>query len=83
MQEIFKSWSTGIVSDSLSSREPSDLILQFFQISEESEEELRKDLLALEEKYARRTTIELNGAEKKIKKLRFVASLAEGSFLKD
>lgn len=82
MQKIFKNWSGAIVEESLQSKKDSDLILQYFQISEDSEIEFRKDLVALEEKYARRTIQELRSSPQMLKKIRFVAALAQGEFFK-
>lgn len=80
MQKIFREWSLGIIKQSLLSKKSSDLLLQYFQISEKSEMELRKDLIALEEKYARQTIQDIQMGEA-LKKIRFVTALAEGSFL--
>lgn len=83
MQKIFRDWSKGIIEESLNQTASSNLILQYFQISADSEIELKKDLLALEEKYARRTIRELSSLKRpNVKNLRFVSALVEGSFLK-
>ncbi len=81
MRKIFTDWSHGVIEKSTSSEKSGDIILQYFQISSESEVELREDLIKLEEKYARRTSREMGMKEIEIKKMRFLCALAEGGYV--
>ncbi len=81
MRKVFTDWSRGVVEKSISSKRGDDIILQYFQISLESENELREDLKKLEEKYARRTAREMGGRGFEVKKMRFLCALAEGGYI--
>lgn len=78
LEKTLRQWSHATAEDSFS--RDKNFILQFFQMSAESGEELRRDLKALEEKYARRTNHELAIGGIQIQKTRFLACLADGSF---
>lgn len=78
MDELFKTWTQGILVD------PSKKdLLQFFQLSESSLKEFHKDLEELEEKYARRTILELMERVEKLHQIRYMRVVAEGSFIKN
>lgn len=77
MEELFIEWTNQLIEDN------SNPLLQYFQLSSASEVEFKKDLEALEEKYARRTIIELNDPSKKLKKIRYFSTHATGSFIKE
>ncbi len=76
MEELFLEWANQLIADN------TNPLLQYFQLSPSSEEEFKKDLEALEEKYARRTIIELNDPSKKLKQIRYFSTHASGSFIK-
>lgn len=80
MEELFLEWTNKLIEDN-SRNEDTNPLLQYFQLSSASEEEFKKDLEALEEKYARRTIIELNDPSKKLKKIRYFSTHAPGSFI--
>lgn len=76
MEELCREWTAGIIKDSQNS-----LSLQFFQLTPDSEKDFLWDLKMLEEKYARRTILELSGNPEKLKKIRYLTSTAEGSYV--
>jgi hypothetical protein len=57
------------------------MMLQFFQLTPQYEEELKREIALLEEKYARRTILELKNPDQKLKQIRFISALASGSFV--
>ena len=81
MKPLAKEWVNGIVSDAPGTDSPTRFMLQFFQLTSESEAELQTELKALEEKFARRTIMELSGTTKPRRQIRYLSALAEGSFL--
>lgn len=81
MKKIYRKWINAIVDQGLLQNENDQLKLQFFQLSKSSMQELQKDLLVLEEKYARRTIQEMRVKEIKPEKIRFLCVTAKGSFL--
>ena len=74
MEKIFEDWVEGILKGP-------DTNLQFFQLTQNSEKDFHNDLKMLEEKYARRTIMELSGDKKKLKQIRYLSGFAEGSFV--
>jgi hypothetical protein len=85
MKDLFQAWGGRLfqnASATLEKSEDSNLVLmQFFQLSEESKLEFLKDVASLEEKYARRTIRDLNFRRGDLVKLRFMLLVAPGSFL--
>ncbi len=75
MKSLKSEWTERILKD------PSRIVIQFFQLTSKSIEELDRDLLALEEKYARRTIIELSDVTKKRKQVRYLSAQALNSFI--
>ena len=82
VKKVFKDWSMGILSEGIEGEKDSALILQYFQLTENSRIELMDEIKTLEEKYAVRTIHELNLKLEDLKKVRFLLSTASGSFLK-
>ena len=78
IERIFRDWSMNILNESLKKKE--DLILQFFQLSEDSAEGFYKDLRRLEERYARKTIQNLSSGVPSKKRIRFLACAEEGRF---
>lgn len=74
MEKLLEDWVAGMLKDS-------ETNLQFFQLTLNSEKEFLNDLRMLEEKYARRTIMELSGDKKKLKQIRYLSGTAEGSFV--
>lgn len=81
MIELLKEWGTEIFKDSLANKNGSSMLLQFFQLSPQSADEFVKEITMLEDKYARRTILELGNSGLKLKKLRYISALSEGSFV--
>jgi hypothetical protein len=81
MKKLLKEWSLELLNSALDSEENGNFVLQYFQLSEESQHEFKNDLLKLEEKYARRTIYEMKAPGIELKKIRFLNVLGEGSFL--
>ncbi len=81
LQKLFRDWSQKMLEQSLASGTPGNFILQYFQLSPESEKELHHDLTKLEEKFARKTISYISQAGENIKGIRFLMASAEGSFL--
>lgn len=79
MEELHRDWIRTLLAEATASRDGRQL-LQFYQLSPASAEELKKDLLALEEKYARRTILDL-GSTEEIVQYRYLCALAFGSFV--
>ena len=82
MIELLREWVTEIFQDNLTNKKDSMMMLQFFQLTPQYEEELKRDIALLEEKYARRTILELKNPEQKLKQVRFISAIASGSFVK-
>lgn len=81
MTELLRDWVTQITRDNLLSKKDSAMMLQFFQLTPQSEDEFRREIAQLEEKYARRTILELNSSPNNLKQLRYISALAGGSFI--
>ena len=81
LQKLFRKWCQDLLESALLTTPDSNLNLQYFQISAESEKELRQELRNLQEKFARKTFHDMNVKGRDIKKLRFLSLLAAGSFL--
>ena len=81
MTGILKEWVTEILRENLLSKKDTSMMLQFFQLTPRSEEELRSEIAQLEEKYARRTILELNNPSQKLRQIRYISALAAGSFI--
>lgn len=81
MEKLLAQWSSRLHSDAMEKKTFSRLILQFFQLSPESAAEFKKDMEALEEKYARRTILELSTYPGQRKQIRYLCTTAEGSFI--
>lgn len=81
MTELLRDWVTKLFKDNLLNKKGSALMLQFFQLTPQSEDEFRREIAQLEEKYARRTILELNNPSQKLKQIRYISALAEGSFV--
>lgn len=75
MESLKKEWIEGIVKSTVN--------LQFFQLTAASREELYKELNMLEEKFARRTIMELSGDSKKLTQIRYLSASAPGSFVRN
>ena len=82
MQRLLANWSEDLAREAILNQAGSIFMLQYFQLTEDSEKELRRDLANLEEKYARRTVQELRLKTAKTGKLRVLISAAPGSFVK-
>ena len=80
IERVFRDWSMGVLGEALEQK--NDLILQFFQLSEEGAAEFQRDLKRLEERYARRTIQDMGSQAGAPKKIRFLAASGEGSFFK-
>lgn len=81
IQNTFRDWSMGILQEALSRQKDSDIIVQYFQLSPSSIEELLRDIRELEDKYSRRTISELRNGPREIQGVRFLISHTRGSFL--
>lgn len=81
MVELLRSWVTEIFKDNLANKKDASMMLQFFQLTPQSEDELRREIALLEEKFARRTILELGNLNLKLRKIRYVSALSEGSFV--
>lgn len=82
MIELLREWVTDVFADNLANKKDSMMMLQFFQLTPQYEEELRREVALLEEKYARRTILEMKNPEQKLKQVRFISAIASGSFIK-
>lgn len=82
MEKIQEEWTKELLQDSLVASDSSRSVLQFYQLSEDALSEFHKDVRALEERYARRTIMELNGPKKELRLVRYLSAVAEGSFIK-
>jgi transcriptional regulator with XRE-family HTH domain len=82
MEKLLKQWVDEILEESQHKHDDNRMILQFFQLSPPSAEEFKKDLDALEDKYARRTILELNTYNGERRKIRYLVSTASGSYIK-
>ena len=80
VERVFRDWSMTILNENLQTKQ--NLILQFFQLSEEAAEDFQRDLKQLEETYARRTIQEISSGATAKKKIRFLACTSEGSFFR-
>ena len=80
IRQVFKAWMQSIITDGLKSTDQSDIILQYMQLTDQSEAEFRKDLIALEEKYARRTIHEMQLNIPNLNASRFLAVRVKGRF---
>jgi hypothetical protein len=81
MNELSEEWVSGILKDSKAEKNASRLILQFFQLTTNSQQEFLNEIRMLEEKYARRTIMELSGDKQNLKQIRYLSGCAEGSFI--
>lgn len=80
IESLGKMWREKLIDDSQRDHPCSQQTLQFYQLSERSLSEFYKDLRELEEKYARRTILELSQDEK-LQQIRYLSATAEGSFI--
>jgi hypothetical protein len=83
MEKIQEKWTRDLLRDANSTGDSSRSVLQFYQLTEEALVEFHKDVRALEERYARRTIMELNGPKKELRLVRYLSAVAEGSFIKN
>ena len=83
MEKIQEKWTKDLLREANSEGDSSRSVLQFYQLSEEALEDFHKDVRALEERYARRTIMELNGPKKGLRLVRYLSAVAEGSFIKN
>ncbi len=81
MKLLKEEWISGVLKNSSAKHESARFVLQFFQLSERSAKELFHDLKSLEEKFARRTILELGSANRKLQKVRYLSASAPDSFL--
>ena len=82
MQRLLVTWSEDLAREAILNQAGSIFMLQYFQLTDDSEKELRRDLAILEEKYARRTVQEMRLKTAKTGKLRVLLSVAPGSFVR-
>lgn len=75
MERLYRDWTMAVVSRCLGD---GSAILQYFQLTPESAEELRRDLRRLEEKFSRKTIEDLSLGTERVRGIRFAAGLAEG-----
>ncbi len=83
MEQLHAEWVREILETSRSGGEGLRENLQFFQLSQPSMEEFFRDLRNFEEKFARRTIIELSGESRKLMQFRYLSAIAEKSFLQE
>lgn len=81
LEGLREEWSKGVLKDSLRESKDARHELQFFQLSEDSSDEFFKELRALEDKFARRTILELGADGRKLKQIRYLSLTAVGSFI--
>lgn len=81
MEKLKEEWSEDLIKAAHLDKAYSRFILQFFQLSNNSAEEFLRDIQALEEKYARRTIMELNGNKKNLIQIRYQSVAATESFI--
>ncbi len=82
MERIQEKWTKELLHDARLEVDSSRSVLQFYQLTEEALIEFNKDVRALEERYARRTIMELNSSKKGLRLVRYLSAVAEGSFIK-
>lgn len=82
MEKIQDQWIKDLLQDALLNVDSSRSVLQFYQLTDEALEDFHKDVRALEERYARRTIMDLNGPKKELHLVRYLSAVAEGSFIK-
>ena len=82
MEALMNEWSGDLIHDAQLENTYSRFILQFFQLTQSSAEEFRRDIQMLEEKYARRTILELQlQQETKLIQIRYQSATAPMSFI--